>query len=84
MLKQSLNELKQIAKMRGIKGYERISQERLSSINDSEREKENNFDGARIEKFNDDFNKLKDRFSKPKESDQKISLKNRKQKNKRD
>ena len=69
MLKQSLNELKQIAKMRGIKGYESISQERLSSINDSEREKENNFDGARIEKFNDDFNKLKDRFSKPKESD---------------
>ena len=69
MLKQSLNELKQIAKMRGIKGYESISQERLSSINDSEREKENNFDGARIEKFNADFNKLKDRFSKPKESD---------------
>ena len=69
MLKQSLNELKQIAKMRGIKGYERIPEERLSSINESEPEKENNFDGARIEKINDDFNKLKDRFSKPKERD---------------
>ena len=69
MLKQSLNELKQIAKMRGIKGYESIPEERLSSINESEPEKENNFDGARIEKIDDDFNKLKDRFSKPKERD---------------
>ena len=69
--------------MRGIKGYESIPEERLSSINESEPEKENNFDGARIEKINDDFNKLKDRFSKPKERDQKISLQNRKLKTKR-
>ena len=37
MLKLSLNELKQFAKIRGIKGYKGISEERLvSSINESE------------------------------------------------
>ena len=67
MLKVSLNKLKQIAKMRGIKGYKSISEERLvSSINRSEsvKESENNFDGSRIEKIKKDFNKLRDGLSK--------------------
>ena len=53
MLKLSLNELKQIAKMRGIKGYKSMSEERLvSSINESEpvKESEKNFGDARTEK----------------------------------
>ena len=63
MLKRSLNELKKIAKMRGIKGYKSMSEERLiSSINESEpvKEKERNFDGAKIEKIKKDFNELRD------------------------
>ena len=54
MLKPSLNELKQIAEMRGIRSYKIMSDERLiSSINESESVKEsgNNFDDARIEKI---------------------------------
>ena len=68
MLKLSLNELKQIAKMRAIKGYKSMSQERLkSSINESEplKESEKNFDDVRIEKIKKDFNKLRDRLFKP-------------------
>ena len=68
MLKLSLNELKQIAKMSGIKGYKSMSQDRLkSSINESEplKESEKNFDDARIEKIKKDFNKLRDRLFKP-------------------
>ena len=69
MLKQALNELKQIEKMRGIKGYKSMSEERLvSSIkeSESEEESENNFDGSRIKKIKKDLNKLRDRLSKPK------------------
>ena len=61
MLKLSLNELKQIAKMRGIKGYKSMSEERLvSSLDESESVKnsEMNFADARIEKIKKDFNKL--------------------------
>ena len=53
MQKLSLNELKQTAKMRGIKGYKSISEERLvSSINESEpvKESEKTFGDAKIEK----------------------------------
>ena len=67
MLKLALNELKQIAKMRDIKGYKSMSEERLvSSIkeSESEEESENNFDGSRIKKIKKD--KLRDRLSKPK------------------
>ena len=63
MLKQALNELKQIEKMRGIKGYKSMSEERLvSSIkeSESEEESENNFDGSRIKKIKKDLNKLRD------------------------
>ena len=66
MLKLSLNELKQVAKMRWIKSYKSMSEERLiSSINESEpvKESEKNFDKARIEKIKKHFNKLKDRLS---------------------
>ena len=69
MLKLALNELKQIEKMRGIKGYKSMSEERLvSSIkeSESEEESENNFDGSRIKKIKKDLNKLRDRLSKPK------------------
>ena len=67
MLKLALNELKQIEKMRDIKGYKSMSEERLvSSIkeSESEEESENNFDGSRIKKIKKD--KLRDRLSKPK------------------
>ena len=53
MQKLSLNELKQTAKMRGIKGYKSMSEERLvSSINESEpvKESEKTFGDAKIEK----------------------------------
>ena len=46
--------MKQIAKMRGIKGYKSMSEERLiGSINESKpvKESENNFDYAIIEKI---------------------------------
>ena len=69
MLKLALNELKQIEKMRDIKGYKSMSEERLvSSIkeSESEEESENNFDGSRIKKIKKDLNKLRDRLSKPK------------------
>ena len=65
MLNLSLNELRQIAKMRSMKGYKSMSEERLlSSINKSESVK--NFNGARIENFKRDFNKFRDRLFKPK------------------
>ena len=72
MLKLALNELKQIEKMRGTKGYKSMSEERLvSSIkeSESEEESENNFDGSRIKKIKKDLNKLRDRLSKPKIKD---------------
>ena len=67
----SLNELKQIAKMRSIKNYKNKSKERsLSALDKSERNSiersVNNFNSARIKKIREDFNKLRDRFLKPK------------------
>ena len=62
----SLNELKAIAKIRGIKA---MSEEIfLSVLNKSEsvKESEKNFDDARIEKIKKDFHKMRDRLSKPK------------------
>ena len=58
MLKLSLNELKQVAKMRWIKSYKSMSEERLiSSINESEpvKESEKNCNDTRIEKIKKDF-----------------------------
>ena len=60
----SLNELKQIAKMRRTKAYKSISKERLLSALD---ESEFNFNNARIKKkIREDFSKLRNRFLKPK------------------
>ena len=66
-LNLSLDALKAIAKMRGIMGYESMSEEiLLSFLNESVKESEKNFDDKRIEKIKKDFNKLRDRLSKPK------------------
>ena len=69
MLNLSLNKLKVIAIIRVNKGYKSMSEKRLIySINESEsvKKSEKNFDDARIEKIKKDFNKLRDRLSKPK------------------
>ena len=71
MLNLSLNELKQIAKMRRIKNYKNMSKERLlSALDESERNSiersVNSFNNARIKRIREDFNKLRDRFLKPK------------------
>ena len=61
--------MKTIAKIIGIKGYKSMSEERLLSVlNELESVKESgrNFDDAKIEKIKKDFNKLRDRLSKPK------------------
>ena len=65
MLNLSINELKLVAKLRGITGYKSISKERLLSALDKS-ESAGNLDNARIKKIGEDFNKLKDRFLKPK------------------
>ena len=59
----SLDELKQISKMRRIKGYKSISKETLLSALD---ESERNFNNARTKKIREDFNNLKDKILKPK------------------
>ena len=69
MVNLSLNELKTIAKIRGIKDYKSMSKETLLSVlNESEpvKESKNNFDCGIIGEFEKDFNKLGDRLSKPK------------------
>ena len=57
----SLNGLNQIAKMRHIKGYQSMSKV-LLMIERSV----NNFNNDRTKKIREDFNKLRDRFLKPK------------------
>ena len=72
MLNVSLDKLKTVAKIRGIKGYKSMSEERLlSPLNKSElmKESEKNFDAARIETIKNDFSKLRDKLSKPKIKD---------------
>ena len=68
MLNLSLSELKLITKSRGITGYKSISKERLlSALSESESvESEKSLDNAKIKKIIEEFNKLKDRFLKPK------------------
>ena len=71
MLNLSLNELKQITKMRRIKNYKNMSKEKLlSALDESERNSiersVNNFNNDRIKKIREDFNKLTDRFLKTK------------------
>ena len=63
----SLDDLRKLAKIKGIRGYNSMSEERLiSSINESVKESEKNFDNERIKKIKKDFNKLRDLLSKPK------------------
>ena len=68
MLNLSLNELKQMAKMRGIKDYKSMSKERfLSALNESKSaDSEKNLHNARTKQIREEFNKLRDRFLKPK------------------
>ena len=56
----SLNELKQIAKIRRIKGYKSMSKEMLlSALDESESAGSgNNFNNARIKKIRENFNKV--------------------------
>ena len=64
MLNLTLDELKQIAKMRPIRGYKNMSKERLlSALNKSESTK--SFDNERLNNIRKDFNKLSYRRSKP-------------------
>ena len=79
MVNLSLNELKQIAKMRRIKNYKNMSKERLLSALDESNESSgnvNNFNNARIKKIREDFNELRHRFSKSKINEFKRSLYN--------
>ena len=69
----SLNELKQIVKTRRIKHNKNMSKKRsLSALDESERNSIErsansfNFNNARVKKIREDFNKLRDRFLKPK------------------
>ena len=72
MLNSSLKELRKITKMRRIKGYKRMSKKKLLSVLDESEcnsiesaGSRNNFNNARIKKIREDFNKLRDRFLKP-------------------
>ena len=57
----SLKELKQVANMRRIKGYQSMSKK--GSLDESEGSV-NNFNNARTKKIRENFNKLRDRFLK--------------------
>ena len=61
----SLHELKQISKMRRIKGYKNMSKERLLNALD-ESESAKSLDNAKIKKIKEDFKSWRDRFLKPK------------------
>ena len=58
------NKLKQIAKIRCIKGYKSMFKERLLSAFDKSESAGtgNNFNNARIKKIREDFNKLREIF----------------------
>ena len=63
MLNLSPKELKAIVKIRGIKGYESMPENKLlSALKASEREM--NFDQTRIEKIREGLKKLQHKFSK--------------------
>ena len=62
MVNLTLNELKQIAKMRCIKGYNNMSKERSFSVFDESE----SIDNAKLRDIKKGFNKLRDRFLKPK------------------
>ena len=66
-----MNELELVAKSRGIKGYKRLSKEKLVSTPTESESVESvtplskkSFDDERLKKIRKDFNELRDRFSK--------------------
>ena len=62
MVNLSLNELITVGKIRGIKGYKSMFEERLLSVlnePESVKKSERNFDDTRIEKIQKYFNKLR-------------------------
>ena len=62
MLNLSLNELKLVAKIKGIKGYKSMSKAKLlTALSESKSAGSGN-----LKKIREDFNKLKDRLLKPK------------------
>ena len=72
MLNLSLNELKLVAKSRGIKGYKSMSKQKpLSALSESESVEsttplsKNSFDDERLKKIRKYLNELRDRFPKP-------------------
>ena len=65
MLNLSLDELKVIAKKGGIKGYKSMSEDDLIRIL-SEPKTKSKLSKKRIKDIREDFNKLRDRFLKPK------------------
>ena len=65
MLNLLLNELKQMGKMRRIKGYKKMSKKRLLNALD-ELESAKRLNNTKIEKIKEELNKLRDRFLGPK------------------
>ena len=66
MLDLLLDELKVVAKSRGIKGYRSMSKERLLSAFSKLKLIENNFDKERLKKIREDLNRSRHKFSKSK------------------
>ena len=62
MLNLSLNELKQLSKMRTIKGYKNMSNKRLLSVLSESELAKSKKNLAKIKKIEEDFNKLRDSF----------------------
>ena len=80
MLNLSLNELKEIAKMRCIKGYNNMSKEMLLSVV-SESESAKSLGNVEIEKIREDLDKSRHKFSKSEIKEiRKKSFRNREQK----
>ena len=59
MLDLSLDELKLVAKSRGIKGYKSMSEESLLSALSKPKLIKSNFDNERLKKIREDLNKSK-------------------------
>ena len=75
-LKLSLDELRLVAKNRGIKGYKSMSEERLLSILSKPKLIKNNVDDERLKKIREDLNKSRYEFFKSKiEEIRKVSTK---------
>ena len=75
-LKLSLDELRLVAKNRGIKGYKSMSEERLLSALSKPKLIKNNVDDERLKKIREDLNKSRYEFFKSKIEDiRKVSTK---------